>query len=80
MTVREIYERGVKSLPAIDQLRLASLILSQLTQSEADDLAEQIRKATPSNEHLLELARTHVPPQSWWDEEVNDAAAPSSGQ
>jgi len=80
MTVREIYERGVKPLPAIDQLRLASLILSQLTQSGVDDLADQIRKATPSNDQLLKLAATHAPPQSWWDEEVDDAIAPTSGQ
>jgi len=71
MTVREVYDRGVKNLPAMEQLRLASLILEQLTHSEpaaAGNLMEQISLNTPANTTLLQLAATQVPPQSWWDE------------
>ena len=35
MTAQEIYEQGIKQLPSIEKLRLASLILDQLTQSAA---------------------------------------------
>lgn len=33
MTAQEVYEHEIKQLPSIEQLRLASLILEQLTRS-----------------------------------------------
>lgn len=78
MTVREIYERGIKGLPPIDQLRLATLILEQLTgpQSVTDvDLSDQIRKHTLSNDLLMKMAQTHSPPQSWWQQDDDPTVA-----
>lgn len=77
MTARQIYDQDIRSLPAMERLRLARLILDELRQSpEAQDevWAEEIRKATIPNEQLLELAKAHQPPQSWWD----DSDAPFS--
>ncbi len=80
MTVREIYEQGVKDLPATDQLRLASLILEGLTGLDLEqELRGRLEKATRSNEQLLALAGTHPAPQSWWDE-TEDPTLPAVGK
>ncbi len=82
MTVRDIYERGIRDLPAMEQLRLARLILEQLTDGEptaGQDLNGQIRRNTPSNSLLLDLAARHGPPQTWWDED-DDPTASSEGK
>lgn len=85
MTAQEIYDHGVRSLPAIERLRLARMILDELrTSRQAQDelgevWAEEIRKTTLPNEQLLQLAQTRVPPQSWWDE-TDDPFAPDQGK
>jgi hypothetical protein len=76
MTVSEIYEQGVKDLPAFEQLRLASLILERLTGTHRDgELRGKIQLATPPNEQLLALAAVCAPPQGWWDE-TDDPTTP----
>lgn len=82
MTVQEIYDRGIKDLPAHEQLRLASLILDQLTRSETgsgQELSDEIRQNTPLNAVLLNAAATHGPPEAWWDAD-DDPTVPSDGQ
>jgi hypothetical protein len=38
MSAREIYESSIRQLPAIDRLRLASLILDELAASQGEGL------------------------------------------
>jgi hypothetical protein len=38
MTAREVFENVVRKLPAFDRLRLASMILADLTNTEASGL------------------------------------------
>jgi hypothetical protein len=38
MSARDIYENGIRQLPAMDRLRLASLILDDLAASDGDGL------------------------------------------
>lgn len=73
MTARDLYDDRVRRLPAIEQLRLAMVILEELagrddaaSQTE-QALLQQVQSSTPSNADLLRLAATHQPPQSWWD-------------
>ena len=38
MSAREIYENGIRQLPAMDRLRLASIILDDLAKTNGGDL------------------------------------------
>lgn len=73
MTVHEIYERGIEKLPAMERLRLATLILERLTESAeaqrelGEAWAEQINRVTLPNRTLLQLAAKHQPADAWWD-------------
>ncbi|HWE01503.1 MAG TPA: hypothetical protein VG326_03765 [Tepidisphaeraceae bacterium] len=81
MTVREIYDRGIRDLPVPEQLRLASFILDELSRSETvveQELRDRIRLATPPNAVLMNAATTHGPPQDWWNSD-DDPTASSGG-
>jgi hypothetical protein len=81
MTVRELYDRGIRDLPVVEQIRLASLILDGLSRSETmaeQELSERIRSLTPANSILMNAAATHGPPQEWWDA-VDDPTTTSGG-
>jgi hypothetical protein len=58
-----------------EKRRRASQDREMKIEAEIEDLKEQLAKAellriTPSGERLRELAKSHPPPQSWYDEDM----------